>query len=159
MPLCTLLSGGLDSSVITAVAARGLRGVGAAAPWRPLLRLHRQSKYFHPSSFQPDADWPWVERMRQEFGTRHTVLTCSQQNLVDLLDAAVEAKDLPGMADLDSSLLYFCSRIREKHVVSLSGECSDEIFGGYPWFHRPHMLAADTFPWSMDLTARTDVLR
>ena len=63
------------------------------------------------------------------------------------------------MADLDSSLLYFCSQIRQRHTVSLSGECSDEIFGGYPWFHRADMLAANTFPWSMDITARTDVFR
>ena len=159
VPLCTLLSGGLDSSVITAVAARAYEEWGLPPLETYSFDYTDNQKYFHPSSFQPDADWPWVERMRQAFGTRHTVLTCSQQNLVDLLDAAVEAKDLPGMADLDSSLLYFCSRIREKHVVSLSGECSDEIFGGYPWFHRPDMLAADTFPWSMDLTARTDVLR
>ena len=159
VPLCTLLSGGLDSSIITAVAAKAYEEWGLPPLATYSFDYTDNQKYFHPSSFQPDADWPWVERMRQEFGTRHTVLTCTQHNLVDLLDAAVEAKDLPGMADMDSSLLYFCSRIREKHVVSLSGECSDEIFGGYPWFHRPDMLAADTFPWSMDMSARTDVLR
>jgi asparagine synthase (glutamine-hydrolysing) len=84
---------------------------------------------------------------------------CEQQTLVDLLREAMEAKDFPGMADCDSSLLYFCQKIRENHIVALSGECSDEIFGGYPWFHRPDMLAADTFPWCMDLSARTGVLR
>lgn len=159
VPLCTLLSGGLDSSIITAVAAKAYEEWGLPPLETYSFDYTDNQKYFHASSFQPDADWPWVERMRKEFGTRHTILTCTQHNLVDLLDAAVAAKDLPGMADMDSSLLYFCSRIGEQHVVSLSGECSDEIFGGYPWFHRPDMLAADTFPWSMDMAARTDVLR
>lgn len=159
VPLCTLLSGGLDSSIITAVAAKAYEEWGLPPLETFSFDYTDNQKYFKASSFQPDADWPWVERMRKEFGTRHTILTCNQQNLVDLLGAAVNAKDLPGMADMDSSLLYFCSRISESHVVSLSGECSDEIFGGYPWFHRPDMLAADTFPWSMDMEARTSVLR
>ena len=116
-------------------------------------------KYFHPSSFQPDADWPWVERLRQEFGTRHTVLTCPIPALVEELDSAALAKDMPGMGDMDSSLFWFCREIKKKNTVVISGECSDEIFGGYPWFHRADMLAADTFPWSMDMAARTQVLK
>ena len=159
VPLCTLLSGGLDSSIITAVAANAYREWGLPPLETYSFDYTDNQKYFKASSFQPDADWPWVERMREEFGTDHRILTCSQELLVSLLGAAVEAKDLPGMADLDSSLLYFCSQIRQRHTVSLSGECSDEIFGGYPWFHRADMLAADTFPWSMDITARTDVFR
>ena len=159
VPLCTLLSGGLDSSIITAVAANAYQEWGLPPLETYSFDYTDNQKYFKASSFQPDADWPWVERMRKEFGTDHRILTCSQELLVSLLGAAVEAKDLPGMADLDSSLLYFCSQIRQRHTVSLSGECSDEIFGGYPWFHRADMLAADTFPWSMDITARTDVFR
>lgn len=159
VPLCTLLSGGLDSSYITAVAARHYEKQGLPPLETYSFDYTDNQKYFKASSFQPDADWPWVERMREEFGTRHTVLTCPQETLVDLLDDAMTAKDFPGMADCDSSLLYFCREMRKKHTVSLSGECSDEIFGGYPWFHRPDMLAADTFPWCMDLSARTCVLR
>ncbi len=159
VPLCTLLSGGLDSSVLTAVAAQEYREQG-----RPALETYSfdytdNDKYFHESAFQPDADWPWVERMRQTCGTRHRVLVCEQQTLVDLLEDAMVAKDFPGMGDCDSSLLYFCRKIRENHVVALSGECSDEIFGGYPWFHRPEMLWADTFPWCRDLSVRTRILR
>ncbi|MBR1780387.1 MAG: asparagine synthase (glutamine-hydrolyzing) [Oscillospiraceae bacterium] len=159
VPLATLLSGGLDSSVITAVAARA-----SAEEGRPPLETYSfdytdNDKYFTASSFQPDADWPWVERMREEFGTRHRVLTCPIPALVELLPEAAQAKDMPGMGDMDSSLLWFCREIKRRHTVVLSGECSDEIFGGYPWFHRSDMLAADTFPWSMDMAARTQVLR
>ena len=159
VPLATLLSGGLDSSVITAVAARAYEEQGCAPLETYSFDYTDNDKYFHASSFQPDADWPWVERMRQEFGTRHTVLTCPIPTLVRELDQATLAKDMPGMGDMDSSLLWFCRQIRQRNTVVISGECSDEIFGGYPWFHRPDMLAADTFPWSMDMAAREEVLR
>ncbi|MCD8188998.1 MAG: asparagine synthase (glutamine-hydrolyzing) [Clostridiales bacterium] len=159
VPLCTLLSGGLDSSFLTAVAAADCRERGLPALETYSFDYTDNKKYFHASAFQPDADWPWVERMREYCGTRHSVLICTQETLVELLEDAMAAKDFPGMADCDSSLLYFCREMRKKHTVALSGECSDEIFGGYPWFHRPDMLAADTFPWCMDLSARTGVLR
>lgn len=159
VPLGTLLSGGLDSSVITAVAALDYRERGLPPLETYSFDYTDNAKYFHASSFQPDADWPWVERMRQEFGTRHTVLTCPIPALVEELDSATLAKDMPGMGDMDSSLFWFCREIKQKNTVVISGECSDEIFGGYPWFHREDMLAADTFPWSMDMAARTQVLK
>ena len=56
--------------------------------------------------------------------------------MTDYLTEAVHVRDLPGMADVDSSLLWFCKEIKQDFVVGLSGECADEIFGGYPWFHR-----------------------
>ena len=157
VPLCTFLSGGLDSSVISAVAARDYQRRGLPALETYSFDYTDNAKYFTPSSFQPDADQPWVERMTEAFHTRHTVLTCPIPDLCALLDDAVAAKDLPGMADVDSSLLYFCRRVAERHVVALSGECADEVFGGYPWFERPEMLHADTFPWCRDLDARREV--
>lgn len=157
VPLCTFLSGGLDSSIITAVAARDYEARGLPPLETYSFDYSDNKKYFKASSFQPDADWPWVERMSEAFHTRHTVLTCDIPSLVELLDDGMYAKDLPGMADVDSSLLFFCRQVAKRHVVAVSGECSDEIFGGYPWFHRPDMLAADIFPWSMDLSPRTDV--
>ena len=157
VPLCTFLSGGLDSSVISAVAARDYQRRGLPALETYSFDYADNQKYFRPSSFQPDADQPWVERMTEAFHTRHTVLTCPIPDLCALLDDAVAAKDLPGMADVDSSLLYFCRRVAERHVVALSGECADEVFGGYPWFERSEMLHADTFPWCRDLDARREV--
>ena len=157
VPLCTFLSGGLDSSVISAVAARDYQRRGLPALETYSFDYTDNAKYFTPSSFQPDADQPWVERMTEAFHTRHTVLTCPIPDLCALLDDAVAAKDLPGMADEDSSLLYFCRRVAERHVVALSGECADEVFGGYPWFERSEMLHADTFPWCRDLDARREV--
>ena len=158
VPLCTFLSGGLDSSVITAAAALYYRANG-----RPPLETYSfdytdNKKYFRPSSFQPDADWPWVERMSSHFGTNHRVLTCPIPDLVDALTRAAEAKDLPGMADVDASLWWYCREVAKRHVVALSGECADEVFGGYPWFERPDMLNAPTFPWCPDLSVRRSAL-
>lgn len=158
VPLCTLLSGGLDSSVITAAAAMEYQKEGKRLDTYSFDYTDNQ-KYFKTSSFQPDGDWPWVERMRKEFDTNHRVLTCPQEPLAELLEAAAVARDWPGMGDVDSSLLYFCREIRKNHTVAISGECSDEIFGGYPWFHKKEMLECDTFPWSIDFEARTSVLR
>ena len=154
VPLATLLSGGLDSSLITAVAAGEREGLATYS-----FDYTDNARYFTPSAFQPDADQPWVERMTAACGTRHTTLTCPIPELATLLDQACAARDLPGMGDVDSSLLWFCREIRRSHTVVLSGECADEIFGGYPWFHRQEMLAADTFPWSRDFSPRLDVLR
>lgn len=157
VPLCTFLSGGLDSSVITAVAARTYDEDG-----RPPLETYSfdyvgNEKFFHTSAFQPDADAPYVQKMAAAFHTRHRILTCDIPSLANLLEEAMAARDLPGMADVDSSLLYFCRQVAKDHVVALSGECADEVFGGYPWFEREDMLSADTFPWCPDLAPRREV--
>ena len=122
VPLCVFLSGGLDSSIVAAVAAREY-----AAQGRPPLETYSfdymdNQRYFKASAFQPDADWPWMERMREAFHTRHRTLTCGIQELVDCLDEAVDAKDLPGMADVDASLLFFCRQIAQRHVVAISAQ-------------------------------------
>ena len=115
--------------------------------------------HFKASAFQPDADAPWVKKAVRALGTRHRVLRCDIPSLLQLLPEAVEAKDLPGMADVDSSLLYFCRKVAERHTVALSGECADEVFGGYPWFERSELLEADTFPWCPDLEFRRAVVK
>lgn len=157
VPLCTFLSGGLDSSIITAVAALDYQRRGLPPLETYSFDYVDNKKYFKATAFQPDADWPWVERMQTHFGTNHRVLTCPIPELVDLLEEATVSKDLPGMADVDASLLYFCRQVAERQVVALSGECADELFGGYPWFQREDLLYANTFPWSKDVEARRSV--
>ena len=158
VPLCTFLSGGLDSSVITALAAAAYRGSGRRLATYSFDFVGNE-RYFKPSAFQPDADRPWAEKMAQFCRTDHTRLECDNVTQADKLYDAVDAKDLPGMADVDSSLLYFCSRVKKRHVVALSGECADEIFGGYPWFHKKEAFEGHCFPWSPDLSLRTDLLK
>ncbi len=71
--------------------------------------------------------------------------------------SAVDFRDIPGQADVDSSLLYYCGEVKKRHTVALSGECSDEIFGGYPWFYRKEMLENNFFPWIHKPMARASL--
>lgn len=158
VPIATFLSGGLDSSVITAIGAREMAAKGEILSTYS-FDYEDNSKYFKASHFQPDSDTKWVPRMVEEFNTNHTYLVCPNHMLTELLEEALLAKDLPGMADVDASLLYFCREVKKNHTVVLSGECSDEIFGGYPWFHKKECFEADIFPWSMDMEMRTMLLK
>lgn len=158
VPICTLLSGGLDSSVVSAVAAKYMHDRGRELDTYS-FDYEDNSKHFTASSFQPTEDPPYVEKMVKHIGSRHHFLECSQEKLADCLYDAVRAKDLPGMADVDSSLLYFAIQIKKNHTVSLSGECADEIFGGYPWFRDPEVFEKNVFPWSKNLDYRKQILR
>ena len=115
-------------------------------------------KYFTANAFQPSMDRPFVDIMVKYLGSDHHYLECDNVTQADLLYTSVEARDLPAMADVDSSLLYFCSQVSRTHKVALTGECADEIFGGYPWFHKKECFEAKTFPWTMDLSARKVLL-
>ena len=90
--------------------------------------------------------------------SNHHYLTCDNRTQADLLYESVDAHDLPCMADIDSSLLYFCREVSKSHKVVLTGECADEVFGGYPWFHREEFLKSNTFPWTPSLTPRQSLL-
>lgn len=146
VPLCTLLSGGLDSSVISSVAAEYYREHGMTLDTYS-FEYEGNRENFKSSLFQPQSDDEYAVYMAHYLGTRHHVLTAPTNEVAGLLGTAALARDFPGQADIDSSLLYFCRRIKERHTVAISGECADEIFGGYPWFYRPEMLAHPFFPW------------
>ena len=153
VPLAVLLSGGLDSSAITAVAAEMLHGKGKQLSTYS-FEYEGNKESFRPTLFQPQGDDQYAAQLAADLGTDHTVLTAPNARIAELLGDAALARDLPGQADIDSSLLYFCGEIKNRHTVLLSGECSDEIFGGYPWFYRPEMLFRDHFPWIHDPHAR-----
>lgn len=158
VPLCTFLSGGLDSSIISAVAAEEYRKEG-----RPLatysIDYKDNAKNFQASSFQPDMDAPWIEEMVRFIGSEHNYTVVDTPALTDALEQSVYARDIPGMADVDSSLYLFCKEIKKKYTVALSGECADEIFGGYPWYHREEILYRPGFPWACSTEDRAALLR
>lgn len=158
VPVCSFLSGGIDSSIVTAVASRFLAREGGGLNTFS-FDFKGNDRYFQSNVFQPERDNAFVKIMLEQYPLRHTYLECDEAELADLLFDSVDAKDLPGMADVDSSLLYFCSLVVRDNKVALTGECADEIFGGYPWFYRENLLNADTFPWSVDFGARTVLLR
>lgn len=155
VPLATLLSGGLDSSAITAIAAREYQGRGERLASYSFE--YEDNRDYAPTLFQPNRDDDYAAALAAELGTEHTVLTAPTELLASLLPEAARMRDMPGQADVDSSLLYFCGRIKERHTVVLSGECADEIFGGYPWFYREEMLGRGHFPWIHDEAARASL--
>ena len=157
IPISTFLSGGVDSSIVTSICAEELHKQG--------LQLNTFSfdftgndRYFKANSFQPSRDRPYVEEMADYTGTRHRFLECTSRQQADYLYKAVRARDLPCMADVESSMLYFCSEVKNYNKVTLTGECADEIFGGYPWFHNENAFSTDAFPWSCDMSARQILL-
>ena len=158
VPLCTFLSGGLDSSVLTAVAAEIYRRRGEVLSTYS-FEYEGNKQNFKKSLFQPQGDDDFAVFLADWLGTDHTVLTAPNDLVADRLIEATLSRDFPGQADIDSSLLYFCSRVKERHTVALSGECSDEIFGGYPWFYRPEMLYRDFFPWIHEPMERAGIFR
>jgi asparagine synthase (glutamine-hydrolysing) len=159
VPVCTFLSGGLDSSAITAVTAEHFKKEGMGPLHTYSIDYEENEKYFKESEFQPNSDWPWIQKVSGTLGTVHHQCVISQDELAAYLREAVLVRDTPGMADIDSSLLWFCKQIKDQFVVSLSGECADEIFGGYPWFHRPDDLTSDIFPWMRSLDTRIQLLK
>ena len=146
VPLCTFLSGGLDSSVLTALAAEIYRKNGEVLSTYS-FEYEGNKQNFKKSLFQPQGDDDFAIYLSEWLGTDHAVLTAPNKTVAKALISATEARDFPGQADIDSSLLYFCSEVKKRHTVALSGECADEIFGGYPWFYRSEMLYRDFFPW------------
>ena len=158
VPVCSFLSGGLDSSVVTALACQALEGSGQTLSTFS-FDFSGNDAHFASNAFQPERDRPYVDELVPLLGVNHTYLTCDERDLVPLLDEAVDAKDLPGMADVDASLLAFCRIVSARNKVTLTGECADEIFGGYPWFYRPELMGAQGFPWAADMTVRELLLK
>ncbi|WP_010284787.1 asparagine synthase (glutamine-hydrolyzing) [Bacillus timonensis] len=158
VPVCTFLSGGIDSSAISAIAADYFMKEGRGQLHTYSIDYEQNNQYFKANSFQPDEDAPWIRKMEQFLKTKHHPCVIDHENLVDYLDKAVLMRDLPGMADVDSSLLWFCEQIKQDYTVALSGECADEIFGGYPWFYRDDILHANGFPWMRSQEERQQLL-
>lgn len=157
VPVCTFLSGGVDSSVVSAVCAAELKKQGKQLTTFS-FDFTENDKFFKANSFQPSQDRPFVDKMVQFLQSDHHYLECDNTRQADLLTRSVDAHDLPCMADIDSSLQYFCEQVSHSHKVVLTGECADEVFGGYPWFHREEMLNSGTFPWTPSLAPRKALL-
>lgn len=156
-PVSTFLSGGIDSSLVTAICAKELKRQGQQLNTFS-FDFEGNQKYFKANAFQPSQDRPWVEKMVQYAGTKHRYLECDNEDLVSYLYKAVDAADLPCMADVEGSMLYFCEQTVKERKVVLTGEGADEIFGGYPWFYKEESFARRAFPWSFDMKTRQTLL-
>lgn len=157
VPIGTFLSGGLDSSLISAVCAEKMEQAG-----RQLMTFSvgypENDKYFRAGKFQPTSDSDFIGLMEEFLHSDHHLTELPPETLVSSLEEATVARDLPGMADVDFSLLAFCREIRKYVKVALSGECADEIFGGYPWYRDPEVRDRVGFPWAQNTIDRCNLL-
>ncbi len=158
VPLCTFLSGGLDSSIITLYASKYCKKHNLPPLNTYSVDYVDNDKNFVKTDFQPNSDNYYINLMTERLNTNHHTVVLDTPELASALEDAMIARDFPGMADVDSSLLLFCKNVKQNATVSLTGECADEIFGGYPWFFRADALNSNTFPWSIAITERQNLL-
>lgn len=163
VPIGTFLSGGLDSSLISSVACTRMMEEGRHLDTFS-VDYKDNDRYFRSGKFQPQSDTGFIPIMQKFLSAkdplcRHHLITLDTPALAEALYGAVDARDLPGMADVDSSLLLFCKEIRKTVTVTLSGECADELFGGYPWYRDPEIRAKAGFPWAQTTKWRSSFLR
>ncbi|WP_406095121.1 asparagine synthase (glutamine-hydrolyzing) [Kitasatospora purpeofusca] len=152
VPLCSLLSGGLDSTIVTALVADELRlREGPQAKLRSYaVDYSDQAEQFTGDVLRTGHDTPFAAEAGAFIGSDHSTVVLDPRTLLDLEHrrAVVVSRDSPiGVGDMDTSLYLLFGEIRKHSTVALSGEAADEVFGGYPWFHNPKALAAQTFPW------------
>ena len=158
MPICTFLSGGLDSSIITKFTSDYLQKEDMAPLDTYSVDYVDNDKNFVKSDFQPNSDNYYIDLMNKNTYSKHHTVMLDTPELATSLKNAMIARDMPGMADVDSSLYLFCKEVKKEKTVTLMGECADEIFGGYPWFFREDSLNSGTFPWSIAKLERTKLL-
>jgi asparagine synthase (glutamine-hydrolysing) len=147
VPLCTLLSGGLDSSMLTALAARALQRDGRGKLDTFSVDFPSSQDGFQPDRFRPSHDEPFARQVASHVGTRHVTIMLDAAELTAAAHVPRQAHDLPVFGDMYTSMYLLFRELRGRSTVALSGESADEVFGGYPWYHNPAALAAPTFPW------------
>jgi asparagine synthase (glutamine-hydrolysing) len=148
-----MLSGGLDSSAVTALAARTGQKLKTFS-----VDYDGNADNFQPTDFSPSRDNYYIDLMVKQYRTDHSYKILQSADLCATLREALIARDYPAMADIDSSLLLFCRALKQDITVCLSGEFADEIFCGYPWFYRNDTANATTFPWAIDLSMRENTI-
>ncbi len=158
VPVGTFLSGGLDSSIISSIANTYFKEKGLQLKTFSVT-YENNDNFFKKSKFQPNNDNDFINKMVEYLNCEHHLIILKNKDLAEALYNAVDARDLPGMADVDSSLLLFCKEIKKHCTVALSGECADEIFGGYPWYRDKEIRAINGFPWAQSTAYRKSFIK
>ncbi len=158
VPLCTFLSGGLDSSIISMIASKEYKSRGETLDTFSVDYIDND-KYFKSSLFQPNKDSDYIGLISEAIGSNHKNIVLDNADVARAVIDSTFARGVPGFTDVDSSLLLFCKEVKKHNTVALSGECADEIFGGYPWYHNKNILFEETFPWSRTTDVRRSILK
>jgi len=135
VPLGFLLSGGIDSSLVTAIGCK-LAG-----------DVRTFTIGFHDSNYD---EAPHSRQVAAYLGTRHTELYLDESHFADFLDHMAEYYDEP-FADSSLIPMYYLARMAREHVtVALSGDGGDESFCGYPKYRNlSQLLPAMRLPRSI----------
>ncbi|MFI6823851.1 asparagine synthase (glutamine-hydrolyzing) [Micromonospora sp. NPDC050187] len=149
VPLGMMLSGGLDSSAVTALAARALakRGDG---PLHTFTVSFGEVEEFNPDEVWGSSDAPYVKELVDAIGAEHTDIVLDTADLLDPIVAAnaLRAKDVPSpLGNMNTSLYVLCRAVQERTPLALLGDAADGIFGGAMWLSMPPLMEAQTFPW------------
>ena len=158
VPLATFLSGGLDSSIISKIASDKYKESGKTLDTYS-VDYTDNDKYFKKSLFQPNKDSDYIDVISSYIGSNHHNIVLNNVDVANALDEAVIERGVPGFVDIDSSLMLFCKEVKKDFTVCLSGECADEIFAGYPWYHKKEILFEDVFPWARNTNIRQRILK
>jgi len=138
----------LDSSVVSALAAHSLLKRDRTKLATFSVDFDGSADAFIPDQLRPSHDEPFARAAAEHIGSRHATVQLTADDLVEAQWAPLTAHDLPTMGDMWVSMYLLSRDIRQQSTVALSGESADEVFGGYPWYHAPALLAAPTFPWA-----------
>lgn len=158
VPLSTFLSGGLDSSIISKIASDKYKESGKTLDTYS-VDYTDNDKYFKKSLFQPNKDSDYIDVISSYIGSNHHDIVLNNVDVANALEEAVIERGVPGFVDIDSSLMLFCKEVKKDFTVCLSGECADEIFAGYPWYHKKEILFEDVFPWARNTNIRQRILK
>ncbi|MPZ85175.1 MAG: asparagine synthase (glutamine-hydrolyzing) [Actinophytocola sp.] len=158
VPRATMLSGGLDSSTVTALAARALDRSGEGPLSSFSVRFDGEEADFRPTTLRPERDAPYAALAAKHIGTEHVDVVLDAEAVERAIPLTRRARDLPSLGQFDSSMYLMFAALRERSTVALSGEAADEVFGGYPWFHDPKTVWRDRFPWMGDAPRLADCL-
>ena len=124
VPVGVLLSGGLDSSLITALAKKCKK------------HLDTYSIGFNTVNEEIGNEFYYSDLVSQSFETSHTKYNIDDTELFDNLDLVISNMSEP-MASQDSSAFFLLSKKVSLHnKVVLSGQGADEVFGGYFWYEK-----------------------
>ena len=118
VPVGGFLSGGIDSSAITAFASRHYQG--------------RYATYTAGFDFAEGTDeLPKARRVAQRFGTEHTEIHISGFEIADIVEKMVHHHDMPFSDAANIPLYLLAAKVSGKTKVVLQGDGGDEVFGGY----------------------------
>ena len=158
VPLATFLSGGLDSSIISKIASDKYKESGKTLDTYS-VDYTDNDKYFKKSLFQPNKDSDYIDVISSYIGSNHHNIVLNNVDVANALEEAAIERGVPGFVDIDSSLMLFCKEVKKDFTVCLSGECADEIFAGYPWYHKKEILFENVFPWARNTNIRQRILK